>query len=216
MERSRKTSLLKNVVIGVFCVSMVEGCFFRDPYSELLHGYGMGAISASSPCGMGYSTSKDEREYSDFSAQTYSSNDGKGRVYAIWNNTERFEYKDEESWRLGGLEHRVEPSEFLPRISGITKVASDDRNVIGVYEDGFFLLTYETNHVQTFENEADWKQAVANETRLASAWMHNPKAIYMQSRPWWIYLIYLLMMCWAIKDGFQERNSTTEVLPPLQ
>ena len=216
MERARKISLLKNIAFGVFCVFTIDGgCVIREPHTELLHGYSVSAISWSSPCSMQYRQSDDDRTYSDFVAISHRGDRGKGRDYVISNDTERFKYSDEESWRLAGIKHRVEPSGFLPRISDITKVASDDRNVIGVYENGYFLLTYETNHVQTFDNEADWKQSVAQETKLASAWMHDPKAYYMQSRPWGAYLFYLLMMCWAIKDGFQERISTPESHSPL-
>lgn len=203
--------LITNIIVAIFAILCVDGCAYRDPGVELPHGYQVAAISAKSPCRLSYSSSRDERSYSNWSAsKTY--DDGKLDSYDLFNpdSSELLQFDSETKWREAIAEKNANPKGMVADLMNVTGYSTNNTHLIG-YSDGYFLLTYANHKLQTWDDAEPWMNAVEKETTLNPRSLYDPKSPFVQSRHWGFYLFYVGLLGYAIFDSREKKKATKNV-----
>ncbi len=136
---------LRNVCVAVVFVLIVDGCIYRDPHVALPHGYNIGAISSGSPCELYYVADDDPQQFSTWSGMQ-ALVDGESMAYYVRNDTgELLEFESQSKWKAAMLDRNADPTAIAATLDNVTRFKTDDRHLIGVCADGYFLLTYATH-----------------------------------------------------------------------
>lgn len=176
-----------NCLIVAFVALLLDGCLHRDPYVQLPHGYHIVAISPGSPCCLGYDSTHDDRQYTDWWAgRVLVQEDDRQRYEIFWLRNrvtdETLEFESEHEWEAACRARNAVPATLQGREHcGITGFARNGPIIVAAYDNGYFILDTAENAITTFSSEQAWTDAAAA-AGLATNSLTNPKSRFVQTR----------------------------------
>ncbi len=197
---------LKNLAIVAFLIFCFDGCMYRDPYVSLGNGYSIIACSPSSPCGLFYSSSDDDRVYSDYMASEWLNPATNEPEYLLEGGADLLIFTDEDKWREAIHEYNAFPYPSLLHLDNVTSFAADDGYIIGEYDGGYYIVDMGDNRLYPYTDADSWRSAVAGWTTLSTKKLTDPKSFFLQTRDPPVLAIYALLVAVAIGFGFRKRK----------